>query len=96
MEARSVMTDEEFYARCAEILDAEHEYLPFAHHARTRWNNRRPGCGRFPGRGMVRLFGERVHIALRHPMALHVTIEGRQAALDMIERTINENGKTSQ
>lgn len=61
------MNNEEFYAKCAELLGVEHDYLPFEYRYRTRWNNRKPGSGRFPGRGIIRKFGSQVHIALTNP-----------------------------
>lgn len=83
------MTDEEFYRRCGEILGVEHTGKAFAHYARTRWNNRTPGRGRYPGRGIVRLFGNTVHIALTNPPCSK-TIKGRQAALDHINVMLQE------
>jgi hypothetical protein len=51
----------EFYERCAEILNIEHEYkqpVP----RRTRWNNRRLGNGRYPGFGLIQCFGNSVRV----------------------------------
>jgi len=88
------MDDKEFYDRCADILDAEHEYLPFAHYARTRWNNRKPGSGRFPGRGIIRIFGNDVHIAISSPIPIHQRVRGKQEALDLLERLIEGHRRT--
>jgi len=88
------MDDEEFYARCADLLGTVHEYLPFAHHARTRWNNRKPGSGRFPGCGIIRLFGDEVHIAIRAPIAMHERVTGRPEAIRLIEERLQEEGRT--
>lgn len=49
-------TKKEFYARCGEILGIEHDWqepVP----RRTRWNTRNLGNGRFPGFGLVQMFG---------------------------------------
>lgn len=47
---------QEFYARCAEILNIEHEYnTPVP--KRNRWNTRRTGNGRYPGFGLIRCYG---------------------------------------
>lgn len=61
------MTDEDFYAECAALLGTSHEGERFQHYKRTRWNNRSPGRGRFPGRGLIRCFGHSVHVALLDP-----------------------------
>jgi len=85
------MDDKEFYDRCADALGTEHEYLPFAHHARTRWNNRRPGSGRFPGCGIIRIFGDEIHIAITSPVPIHERIKGRSDAIELLERRIEEH-----
>lgn len=84
------MTDDDFYERCAELLGTRYDCTPFTGHRRTRWNNRAPGSGRFPGHGLIRLFGDTVQIVLRHPVAMHRTIEGRQEAIDAIKATIDD------
>lgn len=83
-----MMTDAEFYDACAAILGTTYDCEPFQHAYRTRWNNRRPGGGRFPGFGLVRLFGDDVQIALHHPVPLSATVHGRQAALDRIKDAV--------
>lgn len=65
------MSTEEFYNRCAELLGVEHEYLPFEYRYRTRWNNRKPGSGRYPGYGIIRKFGGQIHVALTKPIQHH-------------------------
>lgn len=58
------MTNEEkeaFYAQCGEILGIEHNWnTPVAR--RTRWNARRIGNGRFPGYGLIRVYGDQVMV----------------------------------
>jgi hypothetical protein len=61
------MTNEQFYAECAALLGTSHEGEPFQYRYRTRWNNRTPGQGRFPGKGIIRVFGNSVHVALTDP-----------------------------
>jgi len=73
--------DARFYQEVAAIIGGAHEGGPFEFHARTRWNNRTAGQGRYPGFGTVRLFGDIVHVALREPVYMHATIEGRRAAI---------------
>lgn len=82
---RQADDDKDFYDRAAEILGVEHRYLPFPHGRRGRWNNRKPGSGRFPERGLVRLFGGRVHIALHRPRPVHRWFDSREAALRFLE-----------
>ena len=65
------MTDEQFYEECASLLGTTHEGQPFPFYKRTRWNNRTAGRGRFPGRGIIRVFGDVVHVSLNNP-ALHM------------------------
>lgn len=79
--------DERFYLRCAEILDVQTEVRPFPYYKRTRWNNRVPGSGRFPGRGLVRLFGNTVHITLREP-PINRVFESRDEALEFLEEVM--------
>lgn len=61
------MTNDEFYEQVAQILGTEYDCKPFPWYKRTRWNNRQPGSGRYPGFGVVRCFGDQVHIALHTP-----------------------------
>ena len=82
-------SDEGFYRRCAAILGTDYGCTPFTGHRRTRWNNRAPGSGRFPDHGLIRLFGNTVQIALRHPATLCCTIEGRDEALDVLRSYVD-------
>ena len=84
------MDDKEFYERCATILGTRYDCQPFTGHKRTRWNNRKPGGGRFPEHGIIRLFGEHVQIALRSPVSIQRNVEGRQAALDLLKTIVDE------
>jgi len=58
------MTNEEkeaFYAQCGEILGIEHNWnAPVKR--RNRWNARRIGNGRFPGYGLIRVYGNQVMV----------------------------------
>lgn len=82
------MTDAEFYGRCAAILGTTYGCEAFGHEYRSRWNNRKPGGGRFPDHGIIRLFGDHVQIALRSPAAIQTNIEGREAALAFLEQAV--------
>ncbi len=83
------MTNEEFYAECAALLGVDHEGKPFTHYRRTRWNNRTPGQGRYPGCGIIRVFGSTVHIALNSP-SLSGTFSSKEDALVAIRNLLTE------
>ena len=67
------MANEDFYHKCADILGVDYICEPFTHYKRTRWNNRKPGSGRYPGYGLIRVFGNKVHVALTKPV-LHTKV----------------------
>ncbi len=83
------MNAQKFYEECASLLETTHEGEAFTLYRRTRWNNRRPGRGRFPGRGIIRVFGDTVHIALLTPR-LNVIVETLPAALDLLREEIRK------
>ena len=58
-----------FYEKCAEILGIPYECESFPHAYRTRWNNRKPGQGRFEGYGIIRKFGDFYQVALTRPVS---------------------------
>lgn len=78
------MEIEEFYEHCGRLLGVGHEGQPFPYYKRTRWNNRKPGQGRFPGRGIIRVFGSQVHIALTNP-ALHKICDSKEECLNVLK-----------
>lgn len=75
------MTNETFYNKCAELLGANHEYVPFPWAKRTRWNNRSPGSGRFEGFGIIRVFGDKVHVSLRYPVSVNKVFNSKEEVL---------------
>ena len=79
------MNNEEFYNKCAELLGVEHDYLPFEYRYRTRWNNRKPGSGRFPGCGIIRKFGSQIHVALTHPVNHHGIYNSEEEVLSFLK-----------
>lgn len=83
------MTNEEFYAECAAVLNTTYECEAFPWYKRTRWNNRNPGSGRFPEFGLIRCFGSTVHIALHHPEEVIKVCNNKEEALDFLR---NKNG----
>ena len=61
-------TEIEFYRRCAEILGVAHAFKE-RFSERTRWNNRMPGNGRFPGFVLIRMFAaDRIQVSLHDPV----------------------------
>jgi hypothetical protein len=60
-----------FYKNCADLLGTQYECRAFPYRRRTRWNNRIPGEGRFPGYGIIRKFGNDIQVALHHPISWH-------------------------
>lgn len=74
-------SDRRFYDECARILGAPHAYRNPPGRI-TRWNNRAPGNGRFPGRGLIRVFGpHHIQISLRRPVELHLLCHSTEEAL---------------
>jgi hypothetical protein len=65
---------EQFYTRCGELLGIEHVYTQPVR-KRNRWNNRRPGNGRFPGFGLVQCFGSSVRVVSKHGTRMFKTYE---------------------
>lgn len=81
MQEQKIAVEQRFYQSCADILGARHDYAPFRYGKRTRWNNRGAGNGRFPGFGLVRLFGAEVHVHLRAPVAVNRRFPDPDSAL---------------
>jgi hypothetical protein len=83
------MNKEDFYAECAAIIGSPHEGEAFTHYKRTRWNNRTAGRGRFPGCGIIRVFGDTVHISLKEPKQVFGIIEGHEQALAFLRAELS-------
>jgi hypothetical protein len=83
------MNNSEFYNAVAKLLGTKYVGTEFAYRYRTRWNNRNAGGGRFPNFGIVRLFGDKVHVALIHPVEINEIVDGRQVALDLIKERLD-------
>jgi hypothetical protein len=87
MNEKDYGVEQGFYENCAKLLNnAEHTYKPFTDGAkRTRWNNRSAGNGRYPGNGIVRMFGPNcISVALLKPK-LSGTFTSPDAALAAIK-----------
>lgn len=78
----------DFYEKCAEILGVEYDGQPFTHYRRTRWNNRSPGSGRYPGYGIIRVFGDKIHVALQRPVSHHGIYGSQQEVLDLLRSIV--------
>ncbi len=78
---------EEFYRECAALLGARHDFRPWRQGSPNRWNNRRPGNGRFPGFGMVRYHSPSlVQVALRRPVAFRATFASTADAITALRQ----------
>jgi hypothetical protein len=73
-----------FYLEVAAILDVPCVEV-VEPKRRTRWNARQPGNGRYPGRGLVRAFGDRVLVQLRVPPVTR-WFETRRKALEFLRQ----------
>lgn len=82
------MDNEEFYRRCAELLGTRYDCTGLSAPYRTRWNNRSPGHGRFPGFGLIRLHGDDVHVSLRHPVSMNRHFGSRREALEWLSGAV--------
>ena len=52
-----IRIEEDFYQEIALLLGCdEHCYKQYPYTKRTRWNNRNPGNGRYPGFGIIRRY----------------------------------------
>lgn len=57
---------QEFYSKCGELLKIHHNYQQ-PYNRKTRWNQRRPGNGRYPGFGLIRYHGpDHISMISRH------------------------------
>lgn len=78
-----------FYEECARLLGTTYACAPFPYQRRTRWNNRAAGSGRFEGCGLIRVFGARVHVALRHPISLYRDFSSKEETLAALATLLN-------
>lgn len=78
------MTEADFYLKIADLLGVEYFYSPPLG-KKTRWNNRDPGNGRFPGRGLVRRYNSTfIHVHLFKPAMIGI-YTSEDAVLDKIK-----------
>jgi len=98
------MNKEEFFNECAKILGTEHNYVdlkPLKRYNRitgkmtqtgsayTRWGPRIPGNGRFPGFGLIRVFGPtNIFVALHHPIAINQQFKNFDEVLEFLRNIV--------
>lgn len=97
----------DFYKKCEDILDSKTEYKeqvlytkydretgePYKIATRaSRWGGREPGNGRFPGRGLIRVFGAQIHVSLSNPPmnGIFNSMEDALAGLEKIMGTVKK------
>lgn len=99
------MEKKEFYEKCAKLLGTENLYVEKPKPAKrfnretgkmyqpitrkTRWGPREPGNGRFPGHGLIRIFGSNtIHVSLSNP-SLNGTFSSFEEVLEALQRVID-------
>lgn len=85
------MNKEDFYRECAALLGTEYDCKPFpwTHSGFTRWNNRVPGSGRYPGFGLIRCYGDIVHVNIHKPVFINQVFNSRELALEFLKAKLN-------
>lgn len=82
--------EEGFYQTCAAMLGVAYQYKPGPYRL-TRWNNRNPGNGRFPGYGMIRMYGPNsIHVCLRHPEVVNRRCTSMDEVFELIRGMIHD------
>jgi hypothetical protein len=79
---------ENFYEKCAEILGSDYSGKPFLGWCRNRWNNREAGRGRYEGFGIIRKFGDQIHVSLRNPVQCNKIFENEEKVLDYLRSLV--------
>jgi hypothetical protein len=81
---------EAFYQECGRILGLTLVYQPWKYGEITRWNNRRAGNGRFPGFGLIRMFGRsHIQIALREPKEINIVCRSKEEAFEHLRKALD-------
>jgi hypothetical protein len=86
---------EGFYQEVSDLLGLPNNYYfdpnTVGGKYRTRWNNRKPGNGRFAGYGLIRYFSATcIHVVLTNPVNMNRTYDSRQAALESLKKILDE------
>lgn len=78
--------EQDFYAKCSEILNIDHEYhVPF--HKKTRWSNRVLGNGRYEGFGVIQVFNKQLFHIMSSKHGVHM-FYNEDDVYDFLERII--------
>ena len=86
------MDEKDFYLEVARILGCNgHSYREFPYSKRTRWNNRAPGNGRYPGHGTVRRFSSTHVLVNLHSPRLAGLFRGERDAIAAINAALPNN-----
>lgn len=86
---------ESFYQDVSDLLGIENNYRYDVYSVggkyRTRWNNRKPGNGRFEGYGIIRFFSPTViHVAITNPISLSGIFGSKAEVLEVLKKTLDE------
>lgn len=86
---------ESFYQDVSDLLGIEsnYEYNPYTVGGkyRTRWNNRKPGNGRFEGYGLIRFFGpDVIHVSISKPVSINRTFASKAEVLEALKKALDE------
>lgn len=86
---------ESFYQDVSDLLGIpnSYEYNRFTVGGKylTRWNNRKPGNGRFEGYGIIRFFGPTViHVAITKPVLFSGIFDSKEEVLRVLKKTLDE------
>lgn len=85
--------EERFYQECAELLCVPNTYRPNPYAYKTRWNNREAGNGRFPGFGLIRMFGENcIHVSLKAPFNINKVFNSPEAVTSLLRSYVEDQG----
>lgn len=93
MTNETVSVEEKFYQDVADLLGVENNYEFNVNKGwRTRWNNRKPGNGRFEGYGLVRFFGANmIHVMISKPVSMNRTFSSTEDALSALKKALDES-----
>lgn len=83
---------EQFYQRCSDLLGTENTYVERGQYwRRTRWTNREPGSGRFPGFGTIRMFSpDCIHVSLSKPFDVNRTFENAEEVYAFLRNRLTQ------
>lgn len=86
---------EQFYQDVSDLLGVtnNYEYNRYTVGGKylTRWNNRKPGNGRFEGYGIIRYFGPSViHVAINHPVRMSGSYTSKEEVLAVLKKALDE------